>query len=53
MSVTNERDEYAVQLPEVTKNRDCVVGQRRVKKKTTTYLFPLSSQLSNGALTAD
>ena len=54
MSVTNEREEYTKQLSEVTKNRDCVIGQRRVKNKTTIYLKPLASQVDkDGNLTTE
>lgn len=54
MSVTNQRQEYQDQILEVQKNRDCVVGQRKIKERGTRYLQPLSSQmLDSGTLSPD
>ena len=41
--VKTERDEYAQALPDVTRNRDAVAGERKVKAGETAYLPPLAS----------
>ena len=43
--VTQPRDEYIEQLPNVTKNRAAVAGQRAVRAGGTLYLQPLASMM--------
>jgi hypothetical protein len=43
MSVSSTREEYEIQLVDVTRNRDAVAGERRVKHKRTEYLPPTPS----------
>ena len=43
--VTKPRKEYLDKLPDVTRNRAAVAGQRAVKKGGTTYLEPLASMM--------
>jgi hypothetical protein len=43
MSVTQTRTEYDNELPDVTRNRDAVAGERAVKLKRTAYLPPTTS----------
>ena len=44
-TVATHHPEYDRLLPDVTRNRDAVAGERRIKDKTTQYLPPLSSML--------
>ena len=39
-------EQYDTLLPQVLKNRAAVIGQRKIKDGTTTYLKPLSSQIN-------
>lgn len=45
-AINKPRDEYESLLPDVTKNRDAVAGERAIKDKTTEYLPPLPSMTS-------
>ncbi len=49
--VTKPRKEYTEKLPDVTRNRAAVAGQREVRKGGTLYLEPLASMLCTTVFT--